>query len=316
MKTRNQWLFEAPLPSTIAFDSKPEAYEYSMLEDETEPLFEIPAIAATVPTLLFTEPIPAGLTLYVKIPLGGEGPAQPITGIFIPPNYTVASRVDLILYLHGYHTSPVIKGKKPAPGYTPVTLSIHQHWNATLYPYFALREGMSASGKNAILVAPTLGPKSQAGNLLKPGGLDTYLNQVMASLKTYGPHRHSQQVPTIVNIILACHSGGGYPMRQLALSKSAAASHIKECWGFDCTYNTGDDIGWARWAKLNSSSRLFIYYIANSQTAPLATRLEAQAKRQKLSNVFVGKSSTRSHNKVPITYWKTRIQAASLLRNR
>jgi hypothetical protein len=67
---------------------------------------------------------------------------------------------------------------------------------------------------------------------------------------------------------------------------------------------------------MNSSSRVFIYYIANSQTAPLATSLQAHANRQKLSNILVSKSSIGDHNKVPITYWENRIKATPFLKNR
>ena len=105
-------------------------------------------------------------------------------------------------------------------------------------------------------------------------------------------------------------------MRQIALSKASYAAKIRECWGFDCTYNSGDATGWAQWARMNPFSRVFIYHIANSQTAPLATSLQSLAKRQKLSNVLVGKSSTGDHNKVPITYWENRIKAAPFLKNR
>lgn len=312
MNPQKQWLFEAPFSRSATLDRSLE----TGFTSESEWLFEaLPALPA-VPPLLHTERTSVGLTLYTQIPLGGESPASPTTGIFIPQNYRATPQVDIILYLHGHHRSPVIKGKQPAPGYYPVTLSIHQYWNAAFYPYFAFREGVTASNKNVILVAPTLGPRSQAGRLVKPGGFDAYLDQIMAALNAYGSHQYLKQPPSIKNIILACHSGGGYPMRQIALSKAVYAPRIKECWGFDCTYNTGDDTQWARWAKSNPFSRLFIYSIANSPTARLATSLQTQARQQKLSNVLVSKSSTGNHNKVPIAYWESRIKAAPFLQNR
>ena len=166
MKTQSQWLFEVPLtPTVLSYKNV-----YSTLKDETEWLFEAPPVAPTFPFLLATEPTSLGLTSYMKIPLGGESPALPMTGIYIPTNYRTQDRVDLILYLHGHHRSSPVKGKKPAHGYWPITLSINQHWNKSFYPYYAFREGVNASGKNVILVAPTLGPKSQTISIapLKP----------------------------------------------------------------------------------------------------------------------------------------------------
>lgn len=100
-------------------------------------------------------------------------------------------------------------------------------------------------------------------------------------------------------------------MRQLALSEETYASQIKECWGFDCTYNQGDDTEWARWARARPDTKLHIYYIANSRTQPLSLGL----KRQKVSNVFVAPSPARGHNWVPITHWRERIEAATFLRS-
>jgi hypothetical protein len=311
VKIQSPWLFEAPFPSKAVSYKNP----YATLEYGTEWLFEVLPVAPTVPSLLATEPTSLGLTLYMKIPLGGESPAQPMTGIHIPTNYRPQGQVDLILYLHGHHRSSPVKGKPPTHGYWPTTLSINQHWNKGFYPYYAFREGINASGKNVILVAPTLGPKSQTIGLVKPGGLDAYLNQVIISLNSYGPYKGIQKLPTLGNLILACHSGGGLPMRQLALSKNNYSPKIKECWGFDCTYFNGDDTEWARWAKMNPTSRLYIYYATQKPTY-WATRLKARAKTMGLSNVLVEKSTTQNHFKVPLSHWESRIKATPSLQNR
>ncbi|OUL28942.1 hypothetical protein BV378_07005 [Nostoc sp. RF31YmG] len=311
MKTQIPWLFEVPFPSIMDRFT----HSYTNLEYDHDWLFEAPTALPVIPPLLFVEPLPIGLTLYVKIPLGGESPAQPMTGIYIPTNYQRQDRVDLILYLHGHHRSNPVKGKRPTHGYWPTTMSINQHWNKGFYPYYAFREGVNASGKNVILVAPTLGPKSQTVSLVKPGGLDAYLNQVMVSLNNYGPYKGMQQPPTLGNLILACHSGGGLPMRQLALSKNNYSPHIKQCWGFDCTYFDRDDTEWARWAKMNPTSRLYIYYATEKPTY-WATRLQAQARTMRLSNVLVEKSPTQNHFKVPLSHWESRIKATPFLYNR
>lgn len=318
MNTQNQWLFEAPY--SLIGDSY--SHFDAPLASEENWLFEAPQSAA--PALLSSETTPPFSTLYVNVNIGcsikrdqTKVCPQPMAGIFLPENYRFTPQVDLILYLQGHHRGSVIRGKLPTPGYYPANLTINHYWNKRFYPFFAFREGVNASGKNVILVAPTLGPRSETGNLIQASGFDAYINQVLAAIRTYfAPSMMFSQPLTLGSLILACHSGGGLPMRQIALSKASYASKIRECWGFDCTYNSGDDTGWVQWAKTNPSRRVFIYYIANSQTASLATRLQTYAKRQKLSNVLVGQSSTGNHNKVPITYWENRIKATPFLQNR
>src|SRR5262245_16882728 len=54
------------------------------------------------------------------------------------------------------------------------------HWDGQKYPVFALREEVNASKKNVILLAPTLGLKSEPGNLvIRRNGLDEYLDKVL-----------------------------------------------------------------------------------------------------------------------------------------
>ncbi len=310
MNRSTQWMFEAPSRSPTSY-----------LNFEQNGLFESPTQAA--PSLIRSESQPLFSTLYLNINLGCSTKRdrtkvcpQPMTGVFLPANYRFTPQVDLILYLQGHHRTPVQRGRSPAPGYYPTNLTIDQYWNRQFYPFFAFREGVNASSKNAILVAPTLGSRSESGNLTQASGFDAYIDQVLAAIRTYyAPSMQFDQPLSLGNLILACHSGGGLPMRTIALSKATYASKIRECWGFDCTYNTGDDTGWGSWAKRNPTSNLFIYYIANSQTAPLATSLQIYAKRQKLSNVSVNRSTTGDHNRVPITYWETRIKATPFLKN-
>jgi hypothetical protein len=250
-------------------------------------------------------------TLFVDIRLGSEGRARPMTGIFIPENYHTMPSVDLILYLHGFKT-PKIRAtpanphpvQRPDPGW-----SINQYWRQHWY---AFREGVNDGHKNVILVTPTLGQFSETGSLTRPGGFDRYIDQVMAALIAYGPY--VGQSPRVGNIILACHSGGGYPMRVLALSSQRYTPLIRECWGFDCTYNRGDDTEWARWARQHPSAKLYIYYRLKSDTALYSKPLQDQ----NLPNVTVVSVEPQrvKHEEVPITYWSTRIREASFLLNR
>ncbi len=205
---------------------------------------------------------PPGQTIYVEIPLGKDSRCvqwtgekanrkcikhqsfvvKPMTGIFIPEHYAPQSQVDLILYLHGH--------KSDLPGSDAV---IADYWDGKKFPVFGLREEINASGKNVILVAPTLAMKSEGGDLLRAHGLDRYLAKVMAALVAYGPYK--DRSPQIGSIILAAHSGGGTYMRRLATSSNNTAANVRECWGFDSLYNSGDVMPWRQWAEQDSAGR-------------------------------------------------------------
>jgi hypothetical protein len=100
-------------------------------------------------------------------------------------------------------------------------------------------------------------------------------------------------------------------MRQLATwsPPQCYTAHIRECWGFDCLYNSGDEDAWARWAKSRPEVRLFVYYLGS-------TAARSQHLRQRnVPNVFVAKSTAPSHNWVPITHWRVRLEGSPFLQN-
>jgi hypothetical protein len=257
--------------------------------------------------LLWSENRPSRVTHYLEIPLGGGSASPGMTGVFVPTNYQVSADVDLILYLHGHGANA----------------TIDDYWSASYKYQFHFREWLNASDKNAVLVAPSLGPMSDSGLLLTEGGGDDYLDEVMDALKANGPHTTT---PNVGNIVLAAHSGGGVPMRFLA-RKGFKKYHdnVKECWGFDCTYNSDDANSWTDWssaggspsgkdlrdwAATNHNDQLFIYYIENSGTAPQAEELRRLARAARLGNVTVKASETSDHYKVPGTYFYQRLQGA------
>ena len=271
---------------------------------------------------------PPGNTIYSQTNLGigfaenrggGSSCVQPITGIFVPKNFKANFFVDLIVYLHGF--------KDAIPGNNT---SIIKYWDGKAFPFFALREGVNASGKNVVLVAPTLGPKSQAGSLVKPNGFDAYLDNVVAALNQH--LRLAKKAPgNIVDIryiILACHSGGGAPMLQIATGNDKQVSKIKQCWGFD-SLNSGktkdgkklftQPNAWLKWAP-TTSSELFIFF--KGSTKAESEFLDDKAKKAKLNNIKVKPSSATdvgkvdAHFWVPITHWKDSIKNATFLSNR
>jgi hypothetical protein len=260
-----------------------------------------PQPSGNAPALLKSETTPKGLTLYLDINLKIVDKfgiaAQPVTGVFIPEGYTPGGSVDIVLWLHGHKAESLRKS------------AIDKYWDAKRFAYGAFREGVNASGRNVILVAPTLGGHSEPGLLTKPGGLDAFLASVLAAMRAYGPHRGAMADPALGNLILACHSGGGAPMLALARGKNRVAAQIRECWGYDCLYNAGSDALWADWARSRPGAKLYIYYIKGSPTAPLSEALQKHG----VANAIVAPARDRRHNFVPITHWLERLSGAPFL---
>jgi hypothetical protein len=253
------------------------------------------------------ERAPPTLTQFLRIPLRGASTPEwrQWTAIYFPPAVgRRRSTIDVILYLHGHRTS--------IPG------SRRSIWAYLKHKCWPLREHLAATGKAAVLVAPTLGPKSEPGTLVQPGGLDRYLDQTLAGSIGYWD---GGSVPALGRLILAGHSGAGSPMRLLADSSNRAASLIAEVWGFDCTYGIKHDAdakGWSMWARNHPRSRLFIYYLPGTRTQDQAVKLRDAARG--LSNVAVPESGAKSregihaHYWVPIQHWRERISESPHLR--
>lgn len=269
----------------------------------SEAEWEFGGATGRIPRLLKEESTPPGTTLYIEINLGIVDKfgikAAPMTGVFIPQGFKADKGVDVIFYLHGH------KGEQNR------RLTINQYWDRKRFAYGAFREGVNDSARNVILVAPTLGSYSESGALVKPGGLDAYLDQVLSALAAHGPANLRGIRFHIGSLVLSCHSGGGWPMRQLAGGRHTALAKLRECWGFDCTYNRGDDTFWANWARLRSNAKVYIYYIAGSKTGPLSESL----RKKGIVNAIVMASRDKRHNYVPITYWRERISGAGFLRS-
>ena len=288
-----------------------EESEEELLEAEAPPLLKNPAKSD-----------PPGQTLYVEIKLGKDSRCvkwveenkkkkcvqyttfviRPMTGIFIPENYSPQKAVDLILYLHGHKTG--------IPGSDAL---IAEYWDGKKYPFFALREAINTSRKNVILVAPTLALKSEAGDLVRRNGLDNYLNKVLEALTTYGPYKG--QSPTIGNLILAAHSGGGTYMRRLATSGNQVAGKIRECWGFDSLYNSSDVGPWRLWAKDYPKTRFLYSYYRQGLPRTNSENLEKdlRGRIQKLPNIFPIPSQEKDHFKLVLPYLRERLQGTTFL---
>jgi hypothetical protein len=282
---------------------------------------------------------PPLMSLYLPIPLGVPGVAAQSTGVFVPANYRVGKTIDLVLFLRGYDVN------RPK-----TATSVGEYWSSPQHPIlksFLFREEVNKSGKNVILVVPTLGPFAEVGKLKDDGGVQEFLGRVLDGLWHNGPQVGLAERPTIRHLILAAHSGGGVPLRRLAQVLGADASFkdkLKECWGFDSIYGVKDKDAdfWSDWAKGHSGTKVTMFYIFTqkdvgkdakrpvSASNPLdhreptgttfpAMELERLAQARMLSNVAVvreTKASTLSHTEVPRTHLAELLKAAPYLDDR
>jgi hypothetical protein len=282
---------------------------------------------------------PPQLSLYLPVPLGVPGVQAQSTGVFIPKDYRVGQTVDLVLFLRGYD----INRPKPAT-------SVGEYWNSPQHPIlksFLFREEINKSGKNVILVVPALGPFAQAGKLKDKGGAQEFLGRILDGLWRSGPHAVLANRPTIRHLVLAAHSGGGVPLRQVAQvlgGDDGLKDKLKECWGFDSIYGVKDRDAefWSDWARGHPGTKVTMFYLFTQKDVgkdpklpvgpsnPLdhreptgttfpAMELERLAKAHKLSNVAVvreTRESTSSHNEVPRTHLADLLKTAAYLEDR
>jgi hypothetical protein len=246
------------------------------------------------PTVVKADASPNKVTYFLSINLGSANRTQKmLTGVFIPDNFRFGSTVDVILWLMGHHDNKTY----------PPNLGIDDYWKN--YTSFKFREFVNTSNRNVILVAPTLGSGSEAGKLSDKNGLSWYLDQILAALQANVPLTNA---PTLGNLVIACHSGGGWPMRAIATHPQTYLSNVKEFWGFDCLYNTGDEQSWLAWAAANGGKKLFIRYGAGGTDAKSENLKKLAAG---VANIDVAGNISTHHNDVPSTYWQSFMRAAS-----
>ena len=238
------------------------------------------------------------------------------TGLYVPNSFRPDSDIVLVLYLHGH------KGAYPGNA-----VLINGYWDGTRFPFFALREEVNASGRNVILVAPSLGPKSQPGSLSRPAGFDAFMRQVLSGLNEhYLIPRHGRRIRDVKNIVLAAHSGGGSPMLNIAKGTDQYALKIKECWCFDSMYGSVAQ-AWVGWAKSRPTQSLYVYYgPARGQYNPKkgkkdvlprdnAEAIACASKTQGLTNVCVQPSRAKAVGRVSAHFWVPKVHLKERLLN-
>lgn len=250
-----------------------------------------------LPAIISEDHSVPGYTCYVKIELGKGNYPLNMTGIYIPSTFDPRKPIDLILYLHGITST--------FPG---DCAKIDDYWSQTELPKYDLRirEEINTSGKNVVLVAPSLGksPNSYKNSLsASNGGLDNYFDKVTKAINEYVViKRYNANAINIRHIILAAHSAGGRQMRMIAnLNNPIFNSKISECWGFDSLYDGVNS--WIAWATNNKDKKLILYY--KSSTEGNAKLLESKSKN--LENVFIKKSSAKNHYWVPKEHLQERV---------
>ena len=197
--------------------------------------------------------------LYPEINIGVPGKA--LSAICIPPSFQPTGSIDVVLYLHGITSDE------------PRYRDIRDYWNDRDLPWF-----LNSYGGRMIMVAPTLGPSAQAGELHTRHFALHYLRQVRQCLVDHGPYQPGSPLPQIGRLILAAHSGGGITMLHLARAL-AGSIKIPECWGFDCMYGDVEE-SWLEWAQGDRIFRVFW-----SSTRARAENIDYLAKKRHNPNV-------------------------------
>src|SRR5215470_11563545 len=187
------------------------------------------------------------------------------TGIYCPKGIEALSyEPDVILWLHGWYVASARNGFEPPTAYET-----------------KLRETLTATGRNAVLIFPWLGKQTYSGegtlgmhNIGGAKNLQTYLDTVLASMTDWvvehlmgGEVEQAGRPPNYTpgRLVIACHSGGGDLMRVATESLGAYTSNLTECWGFDCMYAWGST--YERWARPLASKGVKLYfYLANGSS--------------------------------------------------
>jgi hypothetical protein len=227
-----------------------------------------------------------------------ENEIAKMTAIYTPSYFSTNDAADIIIYLHGHKISH--------PG---AAASVKQYLNYSKQPYFNFAEAINNSGKNVIFVAPTLGPRSQYGNLVK--NFDDFIEQVLAAINQYVLiDRGLKGKLKMGRIIIAGHSGGGKGMLAIAYSNQIYAKQVNEFWGFDSLYQGGGEKkgGWAWFASQNKSTKKIYAY--HFDTAATAVNVKTNAAKLKAGNTCIIASAVKNHFKLLVHYFKERLNNA------
>ena len=201
------------------------------------------------------------------------------TGVFFPKKYGFQCDMDVILYFHGWKDGEFAKVK-----------TIDYYWSGR-FQDINLREDVNTSGKSVVLILPMLGDKpgsvqtADMGVFRNPGAGDDFLEEVRTWIGQYVP-QYKGQKPTVRNVILAGHSGGGVILDIQARSMKA---NVCEVWGFDSLYGQGAfnrDVvkDWLDAASFSPGTKF--YFSSTSETSDNAIEMDQSSQEEGTGHVL------------------------------
>lgn len=227
----------------------------------TPPLYQVkPGVDMPIEKIGATDQT-AYLNIELKVGTAGGSPALPVTAVFAPNPAQLAGEVNVLLWFHGDKRYWEAGGKNGV-GFSGK--SIQYYLNGP--PMCRLREFILKTGKNFLLVAPTLndrtggGGGNPAGVLWDQADARAYLQQALN-----GANKHLGVKGTkLGNIVLAAHSGGGHIQARMAGTFTGDPFHrMNEVWCFDSTYWGADEL--QKWTNRgHSNAKLFVYATGGS----------------------------------------------------
>ncbi|WP_119079209.1 M15 family metallopeptidase [Chitinophaga alhagiae] len=210
------------------------------------------------------------------------------TGAFVPDTFKPSSAVNILVYLHGLY-----KRGDEANG-------IAAYWKQ----YANIPELFYSSGKNAILLAPTLGSNPQSSLVMfnRAGFFDKFIEACLTALKA---KNLLPQEAEPGSIIIAGHSAGGKPMSGILHAKNKLLANIGECWGFDCLYGYYFD-GWLQQDR--QKHLLYHYWAHNAAGAKSRPAINGDALQKRHPNMRNIAPKARTNHQSIIAYaWKNEI---------
>jgi hypothetical protein len=221
----------------------------------TPPLYQVKSgVDAPIETIGATAKT-AYLNIELKVNTAGGAAALPVTAVFAPDPAGLTGEVNVLLWFHG-DKSYWAHGQKSM---SFSGKSIQYYLNDL--PMCRLREFILKTGKNFLLVVPTLndrtggGGGNPAGVLWEQADARAYLQQALN-----GANKHLGVKGTkLGNIVLAAHSGGGNIQARMAGNFGSDPFHrMNEVWCFDSTYWGSAEL--QKWAeKGHGNAKLFVY---------------------------------------------------------
>jgi hypothetical protein len=214
--------------------------------------------------------IPTYDLLFIDQGLGGVTPAGPHCAVICPRDLTVAGtgELDMILYLHGWRST--------CGGADDDTM---QQMLASDY-FNSIPSSVGDSGKNVVLVAPTLGPHGQVGDDDKflPGQPWQLLDTARALVQK----RFRRTTLKPGKVILAGHSGAGPRILALLNRKDAEVTRVIAVWALDSFY--GGKARWRSAIEANPSITWTIVPSSGSDVDDIGRTINEAQKTKKLDN--------------------------------